>query len=67
MKHAALLPYRVKLLCDGHSCYHSRRTDDRKRKSIRGCIVIRARHRPQTPRPHARDQDPQVLQFEEGG
>ncbi|KZP23208.1 hypothetical protein FIBSPDRAFT_952269 [Athelia psychrophila] len=39
MKHAVLLPYRVKLLCDGHSCYHSRRTDDPGRKSIRGCIV----------------------------
>ncbi|KZP27247.1 hypothetical protein FIBSPDRAFT_854155, partial [Athelia psychrophila] len=39
MKHAALFPYRVKLLCDGHSCYRSRRTDDPGRKSVRGCIV----------------------------
>ncbi|KAF8878719.1 ribosomal protein S6e-domain-containing protein [Infundibulicybe gibba] len=40
MKQGVLLPYRVKLLLsDGHSCYRSRRTGERKRKSIRGCIV----------------------------
>ncbi|KZP27196.1 hypothetical protein FIBSPDRAFT_1001766 [Athelia psychrophila] len=32
-------PYRVKLCCDGHSCYRTRRTDDRKRKYVRGCIA----------------------------
>ncbi|KZP06315.1 hypothetical protein FIBSPDRAFT_876652 [Athelia psychrophila] len=63
MKHAALLPYRVKL-CDGHSCH---RTGDRKRKSVRGGIVNTGIGIAQTPRPDARDQDPQVLQFEEGG
>ncbi|KZP27149.1 WD40 repeat-like protein, partial [Athelia psychrophila] len=35
----ARLPYRVKLLCDGHSCYRLRRTNDPGRKSVRGCIV----------------------------
>ncbi|KAJ7481750.1 40s ribosomal protein s6-b [Mycena latifolia] len=40
MKQGVLLPYRVKLLlADGHSCYRSRRTGERKRKSVRGCIV----------------------------
>ncbi|KZP03016.1 hypothetical protein FIBSPDRAFT_969387, partial [Athelia psychrophila] len=39
MKQGAHLPYRVKLLCDGHSCYRSRRTDDPERKYVRGCIV----------------------------
>ncbi|KZP27166.1 hypothetical protein FIBSPDRAFT_1040337 [Athelia psychrophila] len=39
MKQGARLPYCVKLLCDGHSCYRSRRTDDPERKYVRGCIV----------------------------
>jgi len=40
MKQGVLLPYRVRLLlADGHSCYRPRRTGERKRKSIRGCIV----------------------------
>ena len=32
-----VLPHRVRLLADGHSCYRPRRTDER--KSVRGCIV----------------------------
>ncbi|KAF8348469.1 40s ribosomal protein s6-b [Amanita rubescens] len=40
MKQGVLLPYRVRLLlADGHSCYRIRRTGERKRKSVRGCIV----------------------------
>ena len=40
MKQGVLLPNRVKLLLsDGHSCYRARRTGERKRKSVRGCIV----------------------------
>jgi len=40
MKQGVLLPYRVRLLLgDGHSCYRERRTGERKRKSIRGCII----------------------------
>ena len=40
MKQGVLLPHRVKLLlADGHSCYRPRRTGERKRKSIRGCII----------------------------
>jgi len=40
MKQGVLLPYRVKLLlADGHSCYRVRRTGERRRKSVRGCIV----------------------------
>jgi len=40
MKQGVLLPYRVRLLlADGHSCYRARRTGERKRKSVRGCIV----------------------------
>jgi len=40
MKQGVLLPNRVKLLlADGHSCYRARRTGERKRKSVRGCIV----------------------------
>ncbi|KAJ8326043.1 hypothetical protein BDV3_003868 [Batrachochytrium dendrobatidis] len=40
MKQGVLLPHRVRLLLsDGHSCYRSRRTGERKRKSVRGCIV----------------------------
>src|ERR1700761_2406560 len=35
-----MLPTRVKLLlADGHSCYRPRRTGERQRKSVRGCIV----------------------------
>lgn len=40
MKQGVLLPNRVRLLLsDGHSCYRARRTGERKRKSVRGCIV----------------------------
>jgi len=40
MKQGVLLPHRVKLLlADGHSCYRPRRKGERKRKSVRGCIV----------------------------
>ncbi|KAL0085350.1 40S ribosomal protein S6-B [Phycomyces blakesleeanus] len=40
MKQGVLLPYRVRLLLSkGHSCYRPRRTGERKRKSVRGCIV----------------------------
>jgi small subunit ribosomal protein S6e len=40
MKQGVLLPYRVKLLLsDGHSCYRERRTGERRRKSVRGCII----------------------------
>ncbi|KZV80670.1 ribosomal protein S6e [Exidia glandulosa HHB12029] len=40
MKQGVLLPYRVRLLLsDGHSCYRTRRAGERKRKSVRGCIV----------------------------
>ncbi|TFK38273.1 ribosomal protein S6e-domain-containing protein [Crucibulum laeve] len=40
MKQGVLLPSRVRLLlADGHSCYRARRTGERKRKSVRGCIV----------------------------
>jgi len=40
MKQGILLPHRVRLLLsDGHSCYRPRRTGERKRKSVRGCIV----------------------------
>jgi small subunit ribosomal protein S6e len=40
MKQGVLLPSRVRLLLsDGHSCYRPRRTGERKRKSVRGCIV----------------------------
>ena len=40
MKQGVLLPYRVRLLLsDGHSCYRPRRTGERRRKSVRGCIV----------------------------
>ena len=40
MKQGILLPQRVRLLLsDGHSCYRPRRTGERKRKSVRGCIV----------------------------
>jgi len=40
MKQGVLLPYRVRLLLsDGHSCYRTRRAGERRRKSVRGCIV----------------------------
>jgi small subunit ribosomal protein S6e len=40
MKQGVLLPNRVRLLLsDGHSCYRTRRTGERRRKSVRGCIV----------------------------
>ncbi|ODV94858.1 hypothetical protein PACTADRAFT_50710 [Pachysolen tannophilus NRRL Y-2460] len=40
MKQGVMLPTRVKLLlAKGHSCYRPRRTGERKRKSVRGCIV----------------------------
>ncbi|KAG0660739.1 40S ribosomal protein S6 [Rhodotorula mucilaginosa] len=43
-----LVPHRVRLLlAKGHSCYRPRRTGERKRKSVRGCIVgpdVRALH-----------------------
>jgi small subunit ribosomal protein S6e len=40
MKQGVLHPTRVRLLLsDGHSCYRPRRSGERKRKSVRGCIV----------------------------
>ncbi|KAJ2906273.1 hypothetical protein MKZ38_002352 [Zalerion maritima] len=40
MKQGVLAPNRVRLLLsDGHSCYRARRTGERRRKSVRGCIV----------------------------
>ncbi|PVU98857.1 hypothetical protein BB559_001220 [Furculomyces boomerangus] len=40
MKQGVLVPGRVRLLlAKGHSCYRPRRTGERRRKSIRGCIV----------------------------
>ncbi|KAA8916961.1 hypothetical protein TRICI_000928 [Trichomonascus ciferrii] len=40
MKQGVLHPTRVRLLlAKGHSCYRPRRTGERKRKSVRGCIV----------------------------
>lgn len=40
MKQGILQPTRVRLLLsDGHSCYRPRRSGERKRKSVRGCIV----------------------------
>jgi small subunit ribosomal protein S6e len=40
MKQGVLLPHRVRLLMGkGHSCFHQRRKGERKRKSVRGCIV----------------------------
>src|ERR1700759_4383179 len=40
MKQGVLLPHRVRLLLSkGHSTYRPRRTGERKRKSVRGCIV----------------------------
>lgn len=40
MKQGVLVPHRVRLLLsDGHSCFRARRTGERKRKSVRGCII----------------------------
>jgi small subunit ribosomal protein S6e len=40
MKQGVLHPTRVRLLLSkGHSCYRPRRTGERKRKSVRGCIT----------------------------
>lgn len=40
MKQGVLLPYRVRLLlAAGHTCYRPRREGQRRRKSVRGCIV----------------------------
>ncbi|KAJ1563494.1 40S ribosomal protein S6 [Nowakowskiella sp. JEL0078] len=40
MKQGVLKQSRVRLLLgEGHSCYRQRRTGERKRKSVRGCIV----------------------------
>jgi len=40
MKQGVLLNQRTRLLLsDGHSCYRPRRSGERKRKSVRGCIV----------------------------
>jgi len=40
MKQGVLLPHRVRLLlADGHSCYRTRRNGERRRKSVRGCII----------------------------
>lgn len=40
MKQGVMIPNRVKLLLSkGHSCYRQRRVGERKRKSVRGCIV----------------------------
>lgn len=40
MKQGVLLPHRVRLLLSkGQSCYRQRRAGERKRKSVRGCIV----------------------------
>ncbi|KAI9901721.1 hypothetical protein N3K66_003538 [Trichothecium roseum] len=40
MKQGVMHPGRVRLLLsDGHSCYRPRRTGERKRKSVHGCIV----------------------------
>ena len=40
MKQGVLLPHRVRLLLSkGHSCYRPRKTGERRRKSVRGCIV----------------------------
>ena len=42
MKQGVLTNTRVRLLLkDGHSCFRERRAGERKRKSVRGCIVDR--------------------------
>lgn len=40
LKQGVLVPHRVRLLLSaGHSCYRPRRDGERRRKSVRGCIV----------------------------
>ena len=40
MKQGIMVPHRVKILTSkGQSCYRERRSGERKRKSVRGCIV----------------------------
>merc|ERR1712029_961739 len=39
MKQGVLADHRVRLLMKGGSCYRPRRAGERKRKSVRGCIV----------------------------
>ncbi|SPO03973.1 probable 40s ribosomal protein S6.e, cytosolic [Cephalotrichum gorgonifer] len=40
MKQGVMYPHRVRLLLsEGHSCYRTRRTGERRRKSVHGCIV----------------------------
>lgn len=40
MKQGIMTPGRVRLLLsEGHSCYRTRRSGERRRKSVRGCIV----------------------------
>lgn len=40
MKQGVMYPNRVRLLLsEGHSCYRTRRAGERRRKSVRGCIV----------------------------
>ena len=40
MMQGVLLPHRVRLLLnDNHPCYRARRSGERKRRSVRGCIV----------------------------
>ncbi|KAK4051539.1 40S ribosomal protein S6 [Microbotryomycetes sp. JL201] len=40
LKQGVLVPHRVRLLLSkGHSCYRPRKDGERKRKSVRGCIV----------------------------
>lgn len=40
MKQGVMYPHRVRLLLsEGHSCYRTRRSGERRRKSVRGCIV----------------------------
>eukprot|EP00612_Vaucheria_litorea_P000550 CAMPEP_0171454410 /NCGR_PEP_ID=MMETSP0945-20130129/1703_1 /TAXON_ID=109269 /ORGANISM="Vaucheria litorea, Strain CCMP2940" /LENGTH=243 /DNA_ID=CAMNT_0011979419 /DNA_START=34 /DNA_END=765 /DNA_ORIENTATION=+ len=39
MKQGVLADHRVRLLLKGGTCYRPRRTGERKRKSVRGCIV----------------------------
>ena len=40
MKQGVMIDHRIKLLLTkGHSCYRPRRKGERKKKSVRGCIV----------------------------
>jgi len=40
MKQGVMTPQRVRLLVsEGHTCYRTRRPGERKRKSVRGCVV----------------------------